>query len=140
MAKKARKSEDTRTRRQSAAFEGAVSREDAAGRLEALARELRNGRLVLDGVAEHVDIAVADELTLEVKARSSASGKKSSLKLDVSWTSPKAIASEPEAGPTETEEAAPASDVEQIVEAEVAAGSASEEPAAPADPDEPNPD
>lgn len=134
MAKKARKSKDgSRPRRQSAEFAGSMSRDDASARLEALARELRAGRLTLEGADERVDVGVADDLSVEVKARSSASGKKSSLRVSITWTSPQAS----EEHAVHVDSSGAGSIAAEILAAEVAAGSAPENAQAA---DDPNPD
>jgi len=92
MAKKDRDessaAEDGPRTRRSAQFTADLRTEDAAAYLEALARALRDSRLVVQTASDSIDVRVAHRVGLDLEAKSSRSGKKSSIELRLDWTEP----------------------------------------------------
>jgi amphi-Trp domain-containing protein len=80
--------EDGPRTRRSAQFTADLRTEDAAAYLEALARALRNSRLVVQTASESIDVRVASRVGLDLEAKSSRGGKKSSIDLRLNWTEP----------------------------------------------------
>jgi amphi-Trp domain-containing protein len=125
MAKKDReKSPKQRLERRSVSHSADLANADAAASLEVIARGLREGRLVVQGEDEILEVAVPPQLEIEVRAKSSRGARRTSLELSLTWKSRKA------AEPAEASEEVAQADEAQPVETELPP-----EPEQPAEPE-----
>ncbi|HLG10991.1 MAG TPA: amphi-Trp domain-containing protein [Dehalococcoidia bacterium] len=89
MAKKARdestSADNGSTKRRSARYTAEISIADAAAYLEAVAHALRENRLVVQADKKTLDALVAPRLTLDVAAKASRGGRRTSLDLSLRW-------------------------------------------------------
>ena len=67
-----------------------LTNEDAAASLEAIARALREGRLVVPGEDEILGVPLPPQLAIDIKAKSSRGARKTSLDLSLKWKDRKA--------------------------------------------------
>jgi amphi-Trp domain-containing protein len=91
MAKKDRdesNSSEAVRRRRASHFMASLKTEDAAAYLEGLAQALRDNRLVVQTPDETLDVRVGSRVSLEIDARSSRGGRRSSVELKLDWAEP----------------------------------------------------
>jgi amphi-Trp domain-containing protein len=71
--------------KQSVDFSGSFNPGEAAAYLEALARGLRDGNLVIESGDKSLNLDVSPEISLEFEAKASPEKGKSSIELALSW-------------------------------------------------------
>jgi amphi-Trp domain-containing protein len=71
--------------KQALEFTGGLTVDAAAGYLEALANGLRQGHLSIESENEAVDLAIPQELTLGLEAKSAADKGKSAIEISLTW-------------------------------------------------------
>jgi amphi-Trp domain-containing protein len=89
MAKKDRdatnSAENGSTKRRSARYTAELNLEDAAAYLETMARALRENRLLVQADEKTLETLVAPRLTMDVEAKASRGGRRTSVDLSLKW-------------------------------------------------------
>ncbi len=94
-------------KRRAARYTTEINIEDAAAYLEAIARALRENRLVVYTRERTLEAPVGPKLSLDVEAKTSRGGSKTSLELSLKWkerSEASSLATPTEAAPDESNE------------------------------------
>jgi amphi-Trp domain-containing protein len=77
------------------AFQDTVSAKEAAGFLEALAKSLREGSVLLESGDTSLGLQIGSEIKVDLQAQSNAEKKKGAIELTLSWRAAEQVETPP---------------------------------------------